>query len=250
MAEIEDYQDAFDRIEREVEAGGADLSALGFWRLVRQVKRDPALARHWAENVGRIYRVAFERWIRPRFPVWLGNAVLLAGTAVLVAFVPVATALAGDAAEPEPALPGLMLLVAAGGLSVTLHDLAHWVVGRLAGIRFTSYFLDGPTRVQPGLKTDYASYLRVSPRARAWMHASGAIASKIAPFAVFLAVYLPHRSAGYDLFPSWSLWAVLGIGLIQIFTDAVYSTRHGDWKKFRRERAVARAQAADRPGRR
>jgi hypothetical protein len=244
MSEIEDYQDAFDRIEREVEAGGADLSALGFWRLVRQVKRDPALARHWAEDVGRIDRVAFERWIRPRFPVWLGNAVLLAGTAVLVAFVPVATALAGDAAEPEPALPGLMLLVAAGGLSVTLHDLAHWVVGRLAGIRFTSYFLDGPVRIQPGIKVDYASYLRASPRARAWMHASGAVASKVAPFAVFVAAYLPHRAADYDLFPPWAMWGTLGFGVFQIITDLTFSRKKSDWKKVGRELRVARAQRA------
>ena len=64
------------------------------------------------------------------------------------------------------------------------------------------------------------------------MHASGAIASKIAPFAVFAAVYLPHRAAGYDLFPSWSLWAVLAIGVVQIVTDIPFSTKkHSDWKR-------------------
>ena len=57
----------------------------------------------------------------------------------------------------------------------TTHDLAHLVVGRLVGIRFTHWFIDGPTRLQPGLKTDYASYLRTPPHARAWMHASGAL---------------------------------------------------------------------------
>src|ERR687891_809415 len=142
MSEVQDYQGAFARIEREVEEGRRDLGALGFWRLVRQIKRDPALSHHWAEEVGRIDRAAFERWVRPRFPVWFGNAVLLIGSAVLVAFVPVAVALARDAASPEPVLPGLMLLVAAVGLAVTLHDPAHWVVGRLAGMRFTWYFLD------------------------------------------------------------------------------------------------------------
>lgn len=242
MAEIEDYRVAFDRIEREVEEGRADLSALGFWRLVREVKRDPALARHWADEVGRIDRVAFQRWVRPRFPVWLGNSILLVGTAVLVAFVPVATALARDAASPEPVLPGLMLLAAAGGLSVTLHDPAHWVVGRLVGIRFTSYFFDGPLRIQPGIKVDYGSYLRASPGARAWMHASGAVASKIAPFAVFAAAYLPHRGAGYDLFPPWAMWGMLAVGVIQIFTDVTFSRKKSDWKKVGRELRVGRAQ--------
>jgi len=246
----EEYQEALARIEREV-GEGRSPGELGFWRLVREIKRDQRLAEHWADPIGRIDRMAFEAAVRPRFPVWLGNLVLLLGSAVLFAAVPVAVRLARDAVPgSEPVLPGLLVVAAAGGLSASLHDLAHWVVGRLVGIRFTSYFLDGPLRIQPGLKTDYASYLRVSPRARARMHASGAIASKIAPFAVFLAVYLPHRSAGYDLFPSWSLWAVLGIGVLQIFTDVLYSTKRSDWKKVRRERAVARAQAADRPGRR
>jgi hypothetical protein len=38
------------------------------------------------------------------------------------------------------------------------------VAGRAAGIRFTGWFLDGPTRLQPGLKIDYASYLRTPAR--------------------------------------------------------------------------------------
>jgi hypothetical protein len=110
------------------------------------------------------------------------------------------------------------------------------------GIRFSHYFLDGPLRVQPGLKIDYASYLRASPGRRGWMHASGAVVSKIAPFAVFGAVYLPHRAAGYDLLPAWSLWTILALGVAQLVTDVVSSTKRSDWKKVRRERRVARAQ--------
>ena len=227
------------RIEREVEAGNADLRALGFWRVVGRIKRDPELSRRWAGTVGRIDAAAFERRVRPRFPVWLGNGVLVVGTAVLVAAVPVAVALARR--SPGSVVAGLLGVVAAGGLSVTLHDLGHWGAGRLAGIRFTAYFLDGPFRIQPGLKTDYETYLLASPGARAWMHAAGALASKVAPFAVFVAVYLPHRGAGYALFPSWSLWVILGFGVVQIATDLVWSTKASDWKKFRRERSVARA---------
>ena len=249
--EVEDYQDTLARIEREVDGGNTDLGALGFWTLVRKIKREPRLAEHWADDVGRIDRKCFEQRVRPRFPVWLGNLLLLAGSAVLVAAVPVAIGLARDAgASAEPLVPGLMAVAAAGGLSVTLHDLAHWVVGRLVGIRFSAYFLNGPTRIQPGLKTEYDSYLRASPGARAWMHASGAVASKVAPFAVFAAVYLPQRGAGYDLFPAWALWAILGIGIVQLITDTLFSTKSGDWKKVRRELRVGRAQEADRIPRR
>ncbi|MGH2766636.1 MAG: hypothetical protein ACRDKA_12100 [Actinomycetota bacterium] len=238
----DDYQDALARIERDVQEGRESLGRLGFWRLVRRIKLEPGLAAHWAEEVGRIDRVAFERWVRPRFHVWLGNAVLLVASVILVAFVPIAGALARGAAEPEPVLPGLMLLAAAGGLSASLHDPAHWLVGRLLGMRFVWYFFDGPLRIQPGIKVDYASYLRASPAARAWMHASGAVVSKVAPFAVFAAAYLPHRSASYDLFPPWAMWGMLAIGAFQIVTDIVFSTRKSDWKKVRRELRVGRAQ--------
>jgi hypothetical protein len=243
-AAVEDYQEAFARIEREVDEGRTDLGSLGFWRLVGRVKRDPALSRHWADEIGRIDRKVFERRVRPLFPVWVGNAILLAGSAVCVALVPVSVALGRD--DPESVWAGLAAVVAAGGLATTLHDPAHWAVGRIGGIGFTHYYLDGPTRIQPGLKIDYEPYLRASPGARAWMHAAGAIASKVAPFAVFAAVYLPHRAAGYDVLPAWSLWAILGFGVIQVITDVLHSTTHSDWKKVRRERRVARAQRAER----
>jgi hypothetical protein len=235
----EELQEAFSRIEAEVDKGNTDLAGLGFWRLVRQVKLEARLADHWADVIGRIDQKAFERSVRPRLPVWLGNAILLAASAVLIALIPVSLRLARGAIA-LPFWSGLLAVAAAGGLSVNLHDLAHWVIGRMAGIRFTAYFLKKPL-LTPGLKIDYASYLRTSPGARAWMHASGAIVSKIAPFAVFVAVYLPHRAAGYDLFPSWSLWAILAIGVIQIVTDILFSTKKSDWKRFKRERRIARS---------
>lgn len=247
----EELQEAFSRIEAEVDKGNTDLAALGFWRLVRQVKLEPRLAEHWADVVGRIDQKAFERSVRPRLPVWIGNTILLAGTTLLIWLLLFAIDLAPDARtraqhlywwneDADPLVAGLLAVAAAGGLSVNLHDLAHWVVGRMVGIKFTAYFLKKPL-LTPGLKIDYASYLRSSPGARAWMHASGAIVSKIAPFAVFAAVYLPHRAADYDLFPSWSLWAILAIGVIQIVTDILFSTKKSDWKRFKRERRIARS---------
>jgi hypothetical protein len=233
-------EDAFARVEAAVDAGDTDLSRLRFWSLVRRVKVDPSLAERWADVVGRIDRKAFEARVHPRFPVWLGTTVLLAGAAVLVAAVVLAVRVARG--DPGSAVAGLLLVAGGGGLSVALHAPAHWVAGRLAGIRFLHCYLDGPTRIQPGLKIDYASYLRAAPGARAAMHAAGAVASKIAPFVVFAAAYLPHRGAGYDLFPAWSLWVVLGIGVLQLVTDALYSTKHADWKKVRREWGVATAR--------
>jgi hypothetical protein len=250
--EPEDYQAAFARIEREVDAGNADLGTLGFWRMLGRVKREPALARHWAPDIGRIDRKAFERRVRFRVPVWLGNVLLLVATGVLVALVPIALDMARESLggflplplPPEPALPGVLVVLAGLGLSATVHDPTHWVVGRLVGIRFVSYYLDGPFVIEPAIKIDYETYMKADPGSRALMHASGALASKVAPFAVFAWVYFPHRAANYDLLPPWALWTVLGFGVLQIFTDIFFSTKTSDWKKVRRERRVARIQRA------
>jgi hypothetical protein len=243
-APIVNYQEEFARIEAEVDRGNTDLQRLGFWALVRKVKVERRLAEHWADVVGRIDRLAFEKRVRPTFPLWLGNGVLLVGTGVVAAATAVAVRLAHGPSETGATVAGALALAAAGGLSLTVHCPAHWLVGRLVGIRFIRYFIGGPLKVTPGIKADYATYLRVDPGARAAMHASGAIASKIAPFAVFAPVYLAHRAAGYELFPEWSLWSILGLGILQILTDVMWSRKKSDWMKVGRERRLARAQEA------
>lgn len=246
---MEEYQDAFARIEGEVDAGNTDLSALGFWRLLRDIKPEPMLAQHWAEVAGRIDRKAFERRVRIRLPVWFGNAVLLLGTLVMMALVPVAIRVAdGRIGDPNEVLGGILLVAAAGGLSVTVHDPAHWLVGQMGGIGFSHYFFGGPFRIQPGIKVDYASYLRAKPKGRMAMHAAGAVATKLAPLAVFAAAYIPHAGADWELFPEWSLWALLGYAAVITFTDVVWSRKHSDWKRVLRERRVGRAQTVGRSG--
>jgi hypothetical protein len=229
----EDFQDVFGRIEAAVDAGNTDLSALGYWRLLREVKKDPVLSRHWAEVAGRIDRKAFEKAVRLRFPVWVGNAVLVAGTAAG------GGALAFGVLASDPVQAGIALVASAGILTVSLHDLAHWVSGRRRGIRFLCYFLDGPFKIQPGLKTDYATYLSAAPEERAAMHAAGAIASKVAPFIPLLFWW---RSSA----PVWAAAALGAIAAVQIVTDVVWSTKKADWKKVRREMAFARVHRAAR----
>jgi hypothetical protein len=228
-ASAESYQDAFQRIEEAVDAGETDLGTLGFWRLLAKIKVEPALSEHLADVAGRIDRKAFERGVRPRFPVWFGNALLVAGTVVGAGAIWFALTTSNET------LAGLALVASAGILSVSLHDLAHWAVGRLVGIRFTSYFFGGPFPPRPGIKSDYATYLRAAPEERAMMHASGAIASKIAPF-ISLAFW-PASDA-----PAWAAWVIVGIGVLQIVTDVLFSTKSSDWKKVRRERNVAQAR--------
>jgi hypothetical protein len=226
-------------IEAEVDAGHADLAALGFWRIVGEARRDPSVAERIADRAGRIDRAAFERAVRLRFPVWLGNLVLALGTVAGAAGIVVAMRAGGGP------VAGLGLLFAAGAWSVSVHGLAHWAVGRVVGISFTAYFFrPGQFPPRPGIKTDHATYLRTPPGDRAAMHAAGALATKIAPFAA-LALW-PLTEA-----PAWAAWGVLALGAIQIATDVLFSTRTGDWSRVRRERRAARELAArsyTRPG--
>jgi hypothetical protein len=227
------YPAEFDRIEAAVDAGETDLRALGFWRLLSKVKADQALATHWAEQAGRIDRKAFERGVRFRVPVWFGNLVLVLGIAVGALAVGVAVT------TDSPSLAGWALVFAALNWSATFHTPAHWLVGRVMGMRFLAYYIRDLIPPVPGLKIDYGTYLRVAPEGRAWMHASGAIASKIGPFLAL--AFWPASVA-----PAWAAWIIAGYGVFIIGTDVFISTRKSDWKRFRREMRVARIQAAAR----
>jgi hypothetical protein len=213
--------------ERELAAGRSpDLRATGFWRAVNAVKRQRALVDRYAERIARVDRGTFRRGVTLVLPASIG-VVLLAAAAVfgLVAL--------GIAPSFDHPLRELAVLVGMGALLVSTHDLAHLVTGAIWGMRFTDWYVK-PPMPQPGLKLDYASYLRATPTQRAWMHASGAIVSKIVPFAV-----VPYALAtGCDV---WCIAALVAVGVVSIVTDVLFSVRAADWKKFQREMKLARS---------
>ncbi|MGH8916147.1 MAG: hypothetical protein ACRDZM_16750, partial [Acidimicrobiia bacterium] len=82
-----------------------------------------------------------------------------------------------------------------------------------------------------GVKVDYATYLRAPASSRAWMHAAGAIFTKILPFAFLGAAFAAEV-------PTWTIVILVLTGLAQIGIDILWSTKASDWKKFRREMAL------------
>jgi hypothetical protein len=220
-----------DRIEAAVAAGNTDLRALGLWAIVSTVKLDRALVDEHAAQIGRIDTAAFRSRVRLRVPVWVGNALLSAGT--------VTGALAVVAAYlwQSPLWKGLALVAAGLIWSLCVHSPTHWLVGVLVGIGWTDYFLGGPAPPRPSLKSDYGTYLRADPDSRAWMHASGAIATKLAPFVAL--AFWPLSGA-----PWWAAAVLAAYGVLQIVIDVMFSIRSSDWKKFRREKGVARRRRA------
>lgn len=205
-----------------------DLRALGFWRAVTAAKREPDVRARHAARIAALDRRAFLARTPLAVPIQLGVALLTLGAMAGAALLVVAFAL-------PPDLAGLAILASTGALIGATHDLAHVVAGAAAGIRFTHFYTAGPQRPQPGVKIEYESYLRASPRGRAWMHAAGAIVTKIIPF-LLIPLALAARA------PGWTVALLLLIGVAQIVTDVLFSTKSGDWKRFRRELRFARAR--------
>ena len=212
-------------------AGRVDLTALGFWKAVSAAKRDGALVERFGERIARIDRDAFLRRAPIALPAAIGVVLELAGTAVGIALIVAAPDLHEALGTGLPWME-LAYIAGAGALIGMTHALTHWIVGSAMGIRFTHFYSLPPLKPQPGFKTDYATYLRVPARSRAWMHASGAIVSKIIPFAV-ATIAAAMGAAG------WAVGVLLAIGVVQLITDVTLSTRASDWKKFRREMRFA-----------
>jgi hypothetical protein len=211
--------------EVQIEFGSVpDLRDTGYWHAVRAVKRDPKLAAQFAGRIGDVDRFTFNAWARIVIPSWIGTTVAMFGVLVGLALI--------AASEFAPSWNGIVFMVGSGVLIGTTHGLGHIVVGSIGGITFYAWFV-GRGRPQPGVKTNYATYLWATPRARAWMHASGAIVTKAIPFLLIpIALLLPAV-------PGWVPIVLLALGIIQIVTDVVWSTQASDWAKYRREMTYA-----------
>jgi hypothetical protein len=213
-------EESLARAENAVDSGSG-LAGTGFWTAVTAVKRNPELADRYAERMARIDERAHRRWAVLIIPLWLGTPLAWLALLIGLALVWWAYVLSGAGAV-------IAFLAGAGVLLGATHGLGHLVVGRALGMRFSYWFVGEVARPQPGVKIDYATYLRTPPRRRAWMHASGALATKAVPF------LLIGAAVAADL-PDWVPWALAGLGTVMIIIDVVWSTKASDWKKFRRE---------------
>lgn len=216
----EEIESAIQRARTSV-SSGSGLEGTGFWKAVRRIRADRVLAQRFAAEVGEIDTEAFSGAVRLKIPAGFGVAVLCTGTAAGIVLLVAADRMQGVLAD-------LFFLGGFGGLLVSTHSLAHWVVGRAMGMRFTHFFLGGPPPPRPGAKVDYSTYLLVAPRKRALFHASGAVVTKILPFALIPFAVIAGVSG-------WVAFALAAIGVLQVVTDALFSIKSSDWKKYIRE---------------
>jgi hypothetical protein len=219
-----DVSPILDDAERAVAAGEA-IGPTGFWKAVGAVKRDPALVDAHAARISRIDQAAFRQWAWIVIPIRPGNLLMALALSAGLALIWWSYYLDGLSAT-------LAFVAGFVALLPTTHGLAHLLVGTVAGIGFTDWFVARPLTPQPGVKTEYESYLRAPPRSRAWMHASGAIVTKLLPFALIGAALASGAA-------SWLPWALGIFGVITIVIDVRWSTRASDWKRFKREMDLA-----------
>lgn len=217
-------EESLTRAEHAVDAGEG-LSGTGFWQAVSTVKGQPELAERYADRIAAIDERAHRNWALLVIPLGVGTVLAVVATLVGLALVSWAYALEGGAAI-------VAFLVGFGVLIASTHALGHLVVGMILGIRFSYWFVGKVSQPQPGVKVDYATYLRTKASKRAWMHASGAIVTKAIPF------LLIGAAVAADL-PIWVAWALAAFGVVAFATDVLWSTKASDWKRFRREMGFA-----------
>ena len=154
--------------------------------------------------------------------IWLGHATEIIGMLLGIALIWLGFAHPGELTR------SVGLILASVILSASVHPLAHYAVGRLYGINFLYYFPDGPAKIEPTLKIDYASYLRAHPRRRAAMHLAGPVATVFAALAC-LTVGLTADIA------QWAKISLLLYFLFMLATDVFLSPKAGDIKRVKRE---------------
>lgn len=215
-----EYEDRLIEMLEELKAG-EEIDRSEFWSIVRDVKRDPALTQGLANLIGEVDDMLFRRSSLLKLPMLLGNLfeavlALFAVSLMIGAFYPGSVP---DLGVPTSVARGAAFVIAQVALATAVHPLAHQLVGRANGISFSFFFLNGPAKVEPTVKTDYATYLRASPRGRARMHLSGAVATNLATLLVLLVGVLAEV-------PIWSLGimaALFLLGFLNEFVPAVFA---------------------------
>jgi hypothetical protein len=186
-----------------------------------------------------------KRRIFGRFSIATGNALQLAGIAV--AFL----ALAAARLATSKAAAIIAMITAWVLLYFFCHGIAHWLVGRLVGIRFSFYTIGGTGNPEGypaglrwvfehlpffGVQTDKPSMQKASPTAKAIMWSAGVTSSALVPT---LGVICAWRSGvpGSKLFLIFAvIWAIATLA-------SNWTSRTGDYSKARRALGTSTANS-------
>jgi hypothetical protein len=196
---------------KEIES---DYNGKAFRDIVNRVKKDKTNDDELLKHIENISQQRFREKVSFIVRVPLGNLLetILTIAGIILAF---------------QTTSNWILYFSALILMTALHPLSHYITGALSGIRFTHYYLNGPARIEPTLRIDYYSYLKVHAKGRALMHLSGVIGTLAAPVIVALiAIYKGENAASVNLFYLF---------ILLIIFELLTSTKTGDLMRARRE---------------
>jgi len=176
------------------------------------------------------------RKIFGRLSVVAGNSVQIAGLVTAYLFLSAAQSAHSTIAAVVAMVGGWVLLY------FCCHAIAHWVVGRILGIRFAFYTVGGTGNPEGwpaglrwlfehlpffGVQTEKASMQKASPIARAIMWSAGVTSSAVVPS---LGAFWAWRSG----VPGSKLFFLFALGWAAGTLASNWTSRTGDYSKARR----------------
>ncbi len=203
-----------DDLKERVKKLENNYNAKEFLSVVNKIKKDKINDDELLSQIENLSRKRFEKKVSLTLGLFTGNLLEIIAT---VAAVVLAFWVNTD----------WMLYLCTLILMATLHPLSHYLTGRLFGIRFTHYYLNGPARIEPTLRINYFSYLKAKGAKRALMHASGVIGTLAAPLIVAL-IALDKGDLGVAM-------NLMYFFLLLIVFELLTSTKIGDLMKAKRE---------------
>lgn len=203
-----------DDLKERVKNLEKNYSGKEFLSVVNKIKKDKLNDDELLMQIENLSRKRFEEKVSFTLGLFTGNLLEIIAT---IAAVVLAFRINTD----------WILYLCALILMVTLHPLSHYLTGRLSGIGFTHYYLNGPARIEPTLRINYFSYLKAGGMKRALMHASGVIGTLAAPLIVAL-IALEKGASGVAM-------NLMYFFLLLIVFEFLTSTKIGDLMKAKRE---------------
>ncbi len=203
-----------EELKEQLRQIAVNYNGKAFWAIINRVKKDRIDDDELLKQIETISLRRFMEKVPFKLSVPVGN---LMEFIVTIAAIVLAFQVDSD----------LMLYVSALLLMATLHPLSHYLTGNLLGIRFTHYYLNGPAKIEPTLRIDNFSYLKIPGKKRAVMHASGVIGTVLSPLiSAVIALNKGGSAAVMNLFIFF---------LLLIVFELLTSPRMGDLKRVRKE---------------
>lgn len=212
-----------EKLEQKVKSEGVTEANLReFWKLVNRVKLEEQIPERILNRIIILRDEFFRELCPPLFSLRKGLA--LTATAMFAGAVLIWNAL--QSSQPLFFLTGSALML------VGTHPWGHWVAGKIVGVSYEYFYLDGPAKLEPSLKIGYRSYLKANFDSRIVVHASGALTTALT------ALLLLVSASAINAFLIQSIAIVIFSTVIVTEIISWSGMATGDLRRARREKTL------------